>query len=413
LNNSENRRNQNAQTEHRKSARRDPAHDERDAMPSGHSACRLLAWQPLSLTLADPKPFDVSLHQIGCRVALRPAEQEELAQRTLGGSFISLDFYLPTTTDLLVGVNKGMELLEDFLSAVALVEGAMLRAVEPIQMARADHPPRKYMFIRFLPLLNNHWDRPISQTTVNHARRLVAHWNGLDTGIRLRRAARHFRQAIGTPDDLTAFQYAYMGLEAMEKPLAQSMNIPPGVEESQGACANCGETYTWRRTVLAGVRAYVHGDVHPATASVQRKKEWKELSGLRQDLFHGLVDASVLESRAQAMLPAGMHYLHDAICCESHAHDLESPGFRLARRAHQLIMIGHFAADDLGPLESWAPLLGTQEMKWVPHDRYRFVPEFCVDNPGIRDLRARFFWLKEPLSRASEADLEAAEWESD
>jgi hypothetical protein len=305
-----------------------------------------------------------------------------------------------------------MELLEDFLSAVALVEGATLRGMEPVQMVRADQPSHKYTFVRFLPLLYNHWDQPISLTTINHVRRLVAHWDGLDTGTRLRRAARHFRQSIGMPDDLTAFQYAYMGLEAMEKPLAQTMNIPPGVEESQGTCANCGATYTRRRTVLSGVRAYVHGDVHPATASAQRKKEWRKLSELRQDLFHGLADASALEHRGQVVLPAAMHYLHDAICCMSHAHDLESPGFRLTRRTRQVIMIGDFTAEHLGPLENWAPLLGTQEMQWVRHDRYGFVPEFRLDNPGIRDLRGRFFWLKGPLGLASEAHLELAEWES-
>lgn len=382
---SKNKRTENAETHCRKSARRDTMRDERHAIPSGHSAFRLLAWQPLSLALEDARPFNVALQQITCRLALRPAQKDDLAQRSRGGSFIGIDFHLPTTTDLLVAVHKGVELLEDFLSAVTLVEGATLRAIEPIQMARAGQPPsRKYTFVGFFPLLYNHWDKPISLATINHVRRPVAHWDGLDTGTRLRRAARHFRQAMGTPDDLTAFQYAYMGLEALEKPLAQTMNVPPGVEESQGACVNCGATYTRRRTALAGVRAYVHGDVHPATVSAQRKKEWKELSSLRQDLFHGLDDAPALEHRAQDILPAAMHYLHDAICCQSHVHDLESPGFRLVRRTRQVIMIGDFTTDDLGPLEKWAPVLATQEMQWVRHDRHRFVPQFRLEIPASR-----------------------------
>ncbi|MBI3894352.1 MAG: hypothetical protein HY313_00325 [Acidobacteria bacterium] len=308
-----------------------------------------------------------------------------------------------------------MDLIEDFLSAVALVEGAPLRAIEPVQVARAYESSsslHRYTFVSFLPLIHNHWIKPISSATINRVRRLVAHWDGLDTGTRLRRAARHFRRAIGTSDDLAAFQNAYMGLEAMEKPLAQAMNIPPGVEELQGRCANCGATYTRRKTVLAGVRAYVRGDVHPATTSAERQKEWKELSSLRQELFHGLADTSELENRGQKSLPAAMHYLHDAICCQSHAHDLEFPRFKLARPPRQLIMMGAFTANELGPLQNWAPLFDTPDMHWVRHKRYGIVPEYRLRNRAVRNVRARFFWLKGPLSLASEARLEAAKWES-
>ena len=303
------KRSKRTRTDRRKSARSGAMHDERQTTPLGYSAFRLLAWQPLSLTLEDPRPFDLSLRQLRCRLAIRPAEQDEFAQLARGGSFIAIDFHLSTATDLLVAVYTGVKLVEDFLSATALVEGATLRSIEPIQIVRADQTTsNKYTFVRFLQLQYNHWETPIPLTTIDHVRRLVAHWDGLDTGTRLRRAARQFRQAIGTPDDLTAFQHAYIGLEAMEKPLAQAAGIPPGVEEAQGACTNCGEPYTRRRTVLAGVRAYVHGAVHPATVSSQRKREWRQLSRLRQDLFHGLADTPALERRAQTTLPAAMHY---------------------------------------------------------------------------------------------------------
>src|SRR6266508_204343 len=241
--------------------------------PEGHTAFRLVTWQSLSLVFETKKPFELSIQQIRCRMAVRPEQPDEPTQRALGGSLVSIDFDLPTSTDLLRAVHQGVDLVEDFLSAVALVEGATLRAVEPLQMAPADTPP-KYTFVGFLPITYNHWDNPALASTLQRVSRLVAHWNGLDTGTRLRRAARHFRQAIGAPYNLTAFQYAYMGLEAMETPLAQAMGIPPGVEESQGKCESCGAVYTRRRTVLSGARAYVHGGIHPDTASSQRKKEW-------------------------------------------------------------------------------------------------------------------------------------------
>lgn len=207
-------------------------------------------------------------------------------------------------------------------------------------------------------------------------------------------------------DNLTAFQYAYMGLEAMEEPLVQALEIQPGVEEMSGKCADCGTTYTRRRTVLAGVRAYIRGDVHPKTASEERSAEWKKLSGLRQDLFHGLDDAAALENRAPQAPTAAMHYLHDAINCCSHAHDLESDEFALARKGVGQVIIGGFTADGLGPIEAWRPLRGTEEPEWVEEGQRGLVPEFRINDPGIPDLRVGFFRLHGGLMNATQANLE-------
>ena len=120
-----------------------------------------------------------------------------------------------------------------------------------------------------------------------------------------------------------------MGLEALEKPLANALNIPVGVEEIKGKCDNCGVDYTRKKTVLAGVRAYICGDFHPETSLPERRKEWRKINTLRQNLFHSLRDIDRLEDNAQAVLPAAMHYLHDAICCMSHSHHLESLKFEM------------------------------------------------------------------------------------
>lgn len=323
---------------------------------------RLLTWQQLSMTFESQGPFDISIGSKKCRVAFRTAGATESAQRVRGGTFVVIEFPAPVGSDLMVATQKGMDLVEDVMSALALVEGVTLGQTEPIQLAGPDAQTQgQYVFAQFLPLSYNHWDRRITTSSMDHIRALVAHWDGLDIGSRLRRAARQFRQAIGMSDNLTAFQYAYMGLEAMEKPLAQALGIPAGVEDVSGKCAACGETYTRRRTVLAGVRAYIRGDAHPETASEERRAEWKELSGLRQDLFHGLKDAAALEDRTPQALAATMHYLHDAISCYSHAHDLESGEFGLARKGARPVIMGQFTANGLGPIEEWRPLLGIEE----------------------------------------------------
>jgi hypothetical protein len=266
--------------------------------------------------------------------------------------------------------------------------------------------------MRYLPLSYNHWDKQISPSTINRARTLIAHWDGLDTGVRLRRAARQFCQAVGETDDLVAFQYAFIGLEAMEKPLATTMEIEPGGEIVTAQCDHCKATYTYKRTMLNGVRAYVRGDFHPDTASGQRTAEWKEINDLRNQLFHGLEDAKELEHRVQAILPAVMHNLHDAICCLSHTHELESRKFMLVRTARRPVLMGTFSAG-LGPLESWMPLLGTKEPRWVEHEHFGFVPEVSFNNPGIPDLQVAPFLLEGPLSSSSEANLIPLNFEPD
>jgi hypothetical protein len=382
----------------------------RSTAAPGKSAFRLLAKQPLSLSLANPLPFEVCLQQIRCRVAIRPMEEETGAQRRHGGSFLSIDFHLPGASDLIAVTRKGIDLLEDLLSAIAVVEGATLGAIDPIQIVRVEPATRKYGFIQYLPFSHNHWDKPVSVEAMKHVDRVIAHWGVLDSGARLRRAARQFRLAVGAMDDLTAFQHAYVGLEAMEPLLADFAKIPAGVEEISGACATCGAAYTRRKTVLAGVRAYVHGDRNPNSAASARRDEWKKLNRLRQNIFHGLQDAKALERLAGEVLPAAMHYLHDAICCQSHAHSFESSRFDLVRGPKRLVLMGTFGSGKLGPLNTWGPLLGTQEPQWVEDPDFGFVPQYSIRNSGIYSLKAKPFWLQGPFSNATEANLEPARW---
>lgn len=379
----------------------------------GRIRFRLLAFQPLSLTLEDARPIELCIQNIPCRLALRCAHTGKSVQSTHGGSFISLDFSLIDESDLLVATSRGLDLIDDFFSGVSLVEGVTFDEVEPIEIVRNDNAnPRDYILLRFLRLSMRRWNTPIPRTAIENVQSLLAHWDGLDTGRRLRRAARQYLKAIGTRSALAAFQHAYMGLEALEKPLAEALSIPAGVEIIQGHCAKCGAEYTHRRTVLAGVRAYVYGSIHPETAIAERKQEWKSINELRHELFHSLADTTQLERKAQSVAPAAMHCLHDAICCLSHAHDLESGIFKLVIGTRPMLMIGRFSSDGLGPLEQCRPLLEVDEACWADHPQHGLVPEFRISNPRVKNLEAVVFWLDVPLEIASEENLVRANWES-
>ena len=397
----------------RNSAKRRRKRSETFGITLGRPRFRLLAFQPLSLALDDSRPFELSIQKIPCRFALQPVHSDPAVQRVQGGTFVAIEFSLKNVTDMLVATQKGLNLIEDFLSGVSLVEGTTFRDVEPVQIVSTEQEPeKKYKLIRFLPLSMHHWDRPISNDTIETVRGLLAHWDGLDSGKRMRRAARQYHKAIGTDNDLAAFQHAYMGLEALEKPLADVMNIPPGVEELRGQCDKCGAEYIRKRTVLAGVRAYVCGALHPETAPSERRQEWKEINNLRQELFHSLKDSTKLEQEARRVGPAAMHHLHDAICCLSHAHSLESNNFKLVRGIRRILLLGRFRSSDLGLLDQWRPLLDVEDGYWVNHPQYGFIPEFRINNPGIKDLEAVFFWLNAPLKSATEDNLIPANFEN-
>jgi len=373
---------------------------------------RLFAYQPLSIKLVDPKPFALTIQNIDCHFVLRPAHTDASRQRNRGGTYITVDFSLSDDVDLLLATRRGLDLIEDFLSGLSLVEGALFGDVKPVQLIRTDSilPPR-YSLVHFLDLYLHHWNGFISTAKIHSVQGLLAHWDGLDIGQRLRRAARQYNKALQAGDPLAAFQHAYMGLEALEKPLANIMKITPGVELVKGKCKNCGAEYSRVRTALSGVRAYVCGQFHPEKASATRKNEWKEINDLRQKIFHSLTDRNQMTKNVQKALPAAMHYLHDAICCLSHEHGLESEMYRLVRGIHRIVLIGTFTSNvDLASLKRWRPSLQAKGY-WVKDPQYGFITQFkIIKKSGLNDLQAIFYWLTAPLESATEANLSPANW---
>ena len=161
----------------------------------------------------------------------------------------------------------------------------------------------------------------------------------------------------------------------VEKPLADIMGIPAGVEEVEEHCDKCGEKYVRKRTTLAAVRAYLTGAIHPKDSIPEKKREWKEINDFRHDIFHSLQDGKKLELKVPDVLPAAMHHLHDAVCCLSHSHDLESDTFKLVRGMARIVFIGAFRAAKLEPIEDCQPLLKVEHGYWVPHPRVPFRAE--------------------------------------
>lgn len=375
---------------------------------------RVLAYQPLSVNI-DPQGLGAFLiRETPCRIAIRAVHDEKSLQLGAGGSTLAIEFESDPKDDLIGAARRGLELLEDFLSAIAVVAGANFTPSELVQVARkggekADHC--EFLIFKKLPL--KHWSESITGQQIAIVRHMLAHWDGLEVGHRLRRAAQQYREAIGNLDDCSAFQEAYIGLETMEPPLAKMVGLTPGTEEVKGTCDACGAEFTRKRTTLVGVRAFVLNSLDPNGAEAGRKADWKLINGLRQDLMHGLEDPRKLGNRAINGLLACMHHLHAAICAASHATKMISERFRLARGGPMYVLAGTYTAATWPVIEGWGLVVEIKEFAWVPHDKYGFVPELSFKNNGLTDLQMGVAALTEPLSFATMQSIRPTPLERD
>lgn len=382
---------------------------------TGQSATyRVLAYQPLSVNI-DPQDLGVfSIQGTLCRIAIRVVHDEKPMQLRAGGSTLAIEFKADPNDDLIVVARRGLALLEDFLSAIAVVAGATFASSELVQVARKGGEKAdlcEFLIFKKLPL--KHWSEPITKERIATARHLLAHWDGLEVGHRLRRAALQYREAIGNPDDCSAFQEAYIGLETMEPALAKMAGLTAGTEEVKGKCDACGAVFTRKRTTLVGVRAFVLNDLDPSSAEAGRATDWKLLNGLRNDLMHGLEDPGNLGERAHKGLLACMHHLHAAICAASHANEMIAERYRLARGGPVYLLAGVYTAATWPAMDDWGLVVAIEEFTWVPHDQYGFVPQLSFKNSGLKNLQLGVLAITEPLSFATMKSVRQTRCESD
>lgn len=368
---------------------------------------RVLGFQPLSVEMEAQTVGPLSIQNTTCTISIR-SMAEDLAQKLeVGGSMLAIEF-TSTERGMLVAARRGMSLLEDFLSALALVTGSTFRATEPLQVARIDERADECEFLIFKRLPMSHWALPITQKQINDVRHVLAHWEGLEHGNRLRRAALQYREAIGNRDDTAAFQEAYIGLETLEPPLARAAGLTPGTEEVPGKCEACGHEFVKKRTSLVGVKRFVLNSQDASTADAGRKADWKLINSLRNDVMHGLVDPEELGERPLKAMLATMAHLHSAICLLSHVPDLVSDAYKLARDSRTYVICASYKEPLWSSLHQWDMILPTRDFTWVRDRRYGYVPQLKFWNDGLKDLEGAISVLGAPFSSATMASLHVA-----
>lgn len=359
---------------------------------------RVAGTQPLSVETPSIA-YELSIQGVSCKLVVRPIHQDPADQLRVGGSHLVVEFEDSCEADLIVVTRRGLSLIEDFLSAISLVTGSTFQSTEALEVSRVIDG--KCEFVMFKQLPAKHWHGPIGQDAVAKAKHLLAHWDGLEGGHRLRRAALQYREAIGNVDDTAAFQEAYIGLESMEPPLAKAAGLNPGTEELKGKCESCGYEFTRKKTTLVGVRSFVLDSLVADEAAADRKADWKIINSLRNDLMHGLIDPEELKDRPHRALIAAMHHLHAAICTCSHATDLVSSNYILARGGPTYVVVGAYETGSWPDLAEWSLALRSNEFSWVPHAEHHFVPQLSFYNDGRKDLEAGVGRLGMPLSIAT------------
>jgi hypothetical protein len=364
---------------------------------------RLHARQPIAVNIIATQPFALSQSDFP-KVLIRAVHEEPTEQMRLGGTDILIEFETKEL-DLLKVVKLGLELADSVLAALSLYATIPFGASTPIQLLETTPDLLTRRFMIPLHIATSRWDRPIDANAITFVQGAIAHWDNLDTGHRLRRAAKKYAQGLAEHDPTDAFQMAYVGLEVLEKPLAIEFGIAPGAEEMTGTCANCGTTFKYNRSTLAAVKRYVTDAAHDGHASEQRKKDWKNCSAIRNDLAHGLKDISEIEGRAHRFLPAIFHYLHDASVHLAHAHEQESNEFILAL-PKQFLLLGIVKEYVPPPLEELDILIEARPLRWVEDKTYGMLPEFEMKKTKSLDIGIAVCSLPKPMSDATEKDLE-------
>lgn len=368
---------------------------------------RMLVHQPIAVAVEWKEPFQVRPPTGHPLAHIRQRNTDLLTQHREGGTQLALEF-MSDQTDLMRTTHEGLELADDIFSALALSTGAPFQPCAPLYIEAVTSAP-EVPLASFFGIEGLTWSAKVGADQIKLIQRAFRHWEALESGDRFRRAVRRYRQAIGREDWLEAFQDAYMGLEALEKPIAQELNVPRGHESVEGKCEHCGASYKRKRTVLSGIRAYICGNPDgniPDEATKERIKEWKQLSGLRNKIVHGLEELSKLEAQAHEALPAALHYLHDTACHLIHAHELETVDYSYGRFTLSRIVAtgGATKGRPECALEAWEPLMEIHPGRWVQYEKW-IVPEFTITSKA-GDIEVAFFTLTKPLSDASEEDLE-------
>ena len=367
---------------------------------------RVLAEQTYSVSMEGSTPFQVTIGDYTCTAFLRPTHSDPSDQRTHGSGLVHLEFTCDEK-DLLRAASLGMHLVENVLAGLGVVGGVPFGIAKLIQVLDLTSKNTTRFLFAVIPEYR-HWDLPVTEDQLLSLQDMLAHWDGLEGGARIRRAATLYRRALQElEDDLAAFQYGYMGLEALEPVLAKRMAVEPGVEKSTGRCKQCGSEYEKLRTALNGVRAYITGPDHSEWKAAN-EHEWKAVKDLRHKLFHSLEDLYELSSKARDALPAVAHFLHDAICCLSHAHILEAPTFELQRGGRRVLFVGTSKPGIDDSIEECRLLMDSPKVVWRSHAEHQWVPEVrFVNSRSALDISGSVSWLPVPLESGSEADLEA------
>jgi hypothetical protein len=365
---------------------------------------RITVHQPLSFMLEEQNVFQLNVGKQACRFFISPNHDDASKQRLLGGTTIHAEFSLAKVADLIQGLSAGLQLVEDFLTGLSVVADIPFEASRPVQIVDTTYP-KKSRFVLFVDSEHKHWPTVVTPGNVMSVSGVIAHWDGLPKGYRIRRAARLYRQALGNPDEIGAFQAAYMGLESLEPVLAEMLNVPNGVEVVPGKCTNCGFKYTRNRTVLNAVRAYILGKAHDQPATPERDKEWKGLNSTRQDVFHSLKDLVEVKKAASEILPAMMHHLHDAICCLTHHHELEQQEYRLPRPAPLLALMGGCPIEAMPTLDKWSVLCQVKVSKWENYEEYGYVPQCELQIKDYHPESVAAVMIPLLTDKSSEAEL--------
>ncbi len=172
---------------------------------------RVLTRQAHSIGLQDPLSFPITVGQYHCKIFFKPSQDDPSLQRELGGADIQIEFEA-SETDLVRVAALGVSLIADVVAGLSVVAGEPFGDVSLVHLVDVTREAAT-QFLFLLTPDHAHSDEPVAASSIKHLQSMLAHWDHLPRGNRVRRAARLYWRMLREKDDIVSFQEAYMGLE--------------------------------------------------------------------------------------------------------------------------------------------------------------------------------------------------------
>ena len=249
------------------------------------------------------KPVEIGFPDSSNRI--QPVRVVELLHGE-GSSFpVGLEFRVQTYAgNIDEAVEKASKIADSVASFVTLVTGVGTPVVKPMLAYEITKGKSEREFIQFFDdypsaTISRHL---LTKGPLTEAMGRLSKMQDAEVSARVARAIRWYRFGTGTADVFDRFNAYWIGLEALNKPLQDSL----GVDDDQVTCPNCHASFV-STPMVSGIREFI------TRYYVSEPKLYRRMHDLRIDIMHSKKNLDSLLTECTYIAPWAGNVLLGAI----------------------------------------------------------------------------------------------------